>query len=152
MITGLVRLAIHVELVFYMQINVVTQKMLIKILKLKYTLIPFIFVTVMVLTGLISYAQDSDVREGEGGRASTASFLSKPQVPQAETIQDLVIPAVGNEPPRIEDASGKIAIEGKISQLEQKVNSLIYLNAILLLLIIVPSLSFGIVKIRKKFL
>lgn len=123
--------------------------MLIKILKLKYTLIPIIFAAVMVLSGLTSYAQDSDVREGKIVEAPP-SIAPQVPVPQTETIQDFTVSADGKEPSRIADTFGRINVEEKIIQLEQKVNQLMYLNAILLLLIMVAAGSFGIVKMRKK--
>lgn len=119
---------------------------------LKYTLIiTIIMVMIMMLTGLIAYAQEADLGEGASG-GSSAPPTPQLSAPQGEFANDLIIPADGNEPSRIEDASGKIAIEGKIIQLERKVDQLIYLNAILLLFIVVTAGSFGIVKIRKKLL
>lgn len=120
--------------------------------KLRYTFVLSIFATVIMLIGSITYAQDSDIGEGKSAGASSPPFLYQQPDPQINTINNLIIPADGNEPPRIEDASEKIAIEGKIIQLEQKVDQLIYLNAILLLFIVVTAGSFGIVKIRKKLL
>lgn len=118
---------------------------------LKYILI-IVFAAIVVLIGPASHAQDGDIKEG---KSMGAFSPPAPQVlaPQAETtIQDLVIPAGGNEPALVADTFGKKNVEQKIIQLEQKINQLIYLNAILLLLIIVTAGSFGIVKIRKKLL
>lgn len=121
-------------------------------LKSKYTLLSIIFAAVMALTGLTSYAQDSDIKDGTWAEAPPTIAPRVLDVPQSEPLQDFVIPADGKEPSLIADTSGKIGVEQKIIQLEQKVNQLMYLNAIVFLLIVLAAGSFGIAKMRKKLL
>ena len=83
-----------------------------------------------------------------GGSATTIAPRVL-DVPQSEPLQDFVIPADGKEPSLIADTSGKIGVEQKIIQLEQKVNQLMYLNAIVFLLIVLAAGSLVLLNEKK---